>query len=250
MGKPDTSYKTTQSLLREVGYPIVADGKWGPQSQAALGSFQRAFNPYRSKRDPSKVFGAGVAHLKVDHVPGELSVAALRLSAANRGQLSLNFFYYEFACGHGKDGYCGGWMEVPHALLTSAEIIRDVLYVPRNMGMEIIGGSRCEKRNDLIIKGAKDSNHLHKNLGNALDPNSYFTWQQHRDARAGITAYEVRAGHGDACFHFDDRPGDPNHPQVFGWAPKLLASKEAWAELVSTVKWSDATVQAVPERVC
>jgi hypothetical protein len=216
---PKTDYKSFQSLLHQIGYPIAVDGNWGPRSKAALLSFQRAFNPGGG-------FANGQAPLSADAVPGPASKAALAASAANRGQLSASFHYYEFACGHGGCGACHGWMEVPRAVLRSAEIGRARLFVPHGMGLEVVGGSRCRWRNDNIIKGAKNSQHLHEYGGNALDPHPLFTWQQWRDCDAGVTAMEVRAGSGDACFHIDDRPGSTTSPQVFGWTPRIVAPRD------------------------
>jgi hypothetical protein len=208
-----------QTMGREIGYPIAVDGDFGPKSKSMIWSFQRAFNPYRSKADPSKVFGAGVAHLRADGDPGDLTKAAMRLSADNGGRLSLHFTYPEFACGHKACTYCGGWLEVPNAVLTACELARERLFAPHGMGFVVQGGSRCYSRNRYVIKGASNSQHLHSNLGNAVDPDSFYTWMAYRDAGTGFTGFEVRAGHDSACFHGDCRPGNPRQPQVFGWAP-------------------------------
>lgn len=207
-----TDVKQAQGLLLQMGYPIgAADGVLGNLTRGATLSFQRSWN-----------FGNPLLQ---DGDPGKVTVGALQHSVGLGRKLSPNFAYVEFACGHGACGYCHGWCEVPHAVLQSCELSRAQLFERHGMGMEIVGGSRCEQRNRIVIKGAADSQHLHKNLGNAADPQPYFTWEQFRDIHAGITGMEVRAGSGDACFHIDDRPGDPNHPQVFGWVPRLAGAR-------------------------
>jgi hypothetical protein len=138
----------------------------------------------------------------------------------------LHFHYYEFACGNGHDPYCGGWLECPRQLLVTAETIRRELFIKhKGVGLSIEGPSRCDARNTKIIGGASNSQHLHRLGGNAFDLPDFFTWQQIRDVRAGVTAMEVRAGTGDLCYHVDIRPGSSTAPIVFGWAPKLASAR-------------------------
>lgn len=232
-----TDVKQAQGLLLQMGYPIgAADGVLGAKTKAATLAFQRSF-----------AFG----DLAVDGDPGKNTVGALQHSVGSGRKFSDNFGYTEFACGHGACGYCHGWCEVPRAVIRSCETARAKLFAPHGMGMEIVGGSRCWSRNAYVIKGASNSQHLHANLGNAADPQPYYTWEAYRDTHAGITGMEVRAGSGDACFHIDDRPGDPNHPQVFGWAPRLIGAPEA--ELVHATEVTPRTTEDVVwsrERAC
>jgi hypothetical protein len=207
---PKSDYRSAQDLLHRIGYPIAVDGNWGPRSKAALSSFQRAFNP-------GGAFAAGQGPLSVDGAPGPKSFAAMQVSADNRGQLSENFHYYEFACGSGHDPYCGGWLECPRALLVTAEGIRQKLCVPRGHGLEIVGPSRCDARNTKIIGGASNSDHLHRKGGIAFDLQPFWTWQQIRDAHVGVTAMEIRKGHGDQCYHVSVRPGSTTAPEIFYW---------------------------------
>lgn len=225
VGNPQQAQNDGVSLTREyathiqellsnrkygVGWPIAIDGVFGPKSQAATLAFQRAFNP-----GPNT---AGVnPDLAADGVPGPETEAALRLFRVSTAHLSPHFTYTEFACGHGQCAWCGGWCEVPRHVLAAAETLRAGLWLPNgHAGLTVVGGSRCATRNR-AIGGASNSQHLHVNLGNALDVEPYFTVPQVRDAGAGITAMEVRQATGERVWHTDCRPGDPGNPLVFGW---------------------------------
>jgi hypothetical protein len=221
-----TQIKHIQNLLskrgdyKTSGFPIAIDGVMGAggETERAVKAFQRSFNPWRDKADPKLVFGAGQSPLNPDGQPGDKTELALRLFRYFGDRLSLNFHFNEFACGDGHCGYCGGWMEVPRNVLRAGEIIRAELFVPRlHRGLRVVGGSRCRKRNDIVIKGASNTQHLHEHGGNALDIDPYFTVEEIMHVGAGVTGYEIRKGHGRLVFHVDCRPGDPNRPSVFNW---------------------------------
>lgn len=215
---------------RGVGWPISVDGDWGPNSERALKEFQRSFNPFRSQVDPTQVYGPGIAHLAVDGEPGPASIAALQYFRSQGNRLSLHFGFNEFACSKGNCRFCNGWLSVPHAVLTSAELLRERLFGPKVGGLEVVGGSRCADHNRIDVKGASNSQHLHSNNGNACDVRPFFTWQQIRDSHSGVTAMETRAGTGALVYHIDCRPGDPNNPQIFGWTSRALIASDSGEE--------------------
>lgn len=186
--------RAVQQSLVHIGWPLVVDGATGPQTRQAVEDFQYGY-------------GRAGIRLTVDGVVGPKTQAAITRCLSEDGRLSAHFAFREFACKH-----CG-WIKVHWSLPTALEQYRARLS-PNGLG--VVSGYHCPSHN-AAIGGASNSQHLHVNLGNALDVEPYFTVPQVRDAGAGITAMEVRQATGERVWHTDCRPGDPGNPLVFGW---------------------------------
>jgi len=129
-----------QRRLAEFGWPIAADGAYGPSTFAAVRDFQRGFAWWR---------------LLVDGHAGPKTWEALEYTHAHDGRCSPNFRFREFAS-HGDR-----WIKVDRELVHGLELYRELL----GHGLTIISGYRDPLYNN-THGGARNSQHLY---GNAAD---------------------------------------------------------------------------------
>lgn len=136
-----------QATLNASGFPCgKVDGIVGPDTKAAVGRFQKAYNGPRG-------------WLTIDAVPGPLTQAAL----ADLPYLSAHFSVAEVAS-HGN-----GTCYVDRALLQALEQLRTFL----NMPLHIIDAYRDPAHNQ-AVGGERDSMHLY---GLAADIPQVCSWQ-------------------------------------------------------------------------
>lgn len=128
-----------QDALRTLGWPILADGDYGPRTQEAVADFQRGYTP----RD-----------LLIDGHAGPQTWDALNVSLFYGGHASSHFKFSEFK----SKG--DGWIKVHRDLIRGLEALRAIIgpFAP-------ISGYR-DLRYNQKIGGAKNSQHLY---GNACD---------------------------------------------------------------------------------
>jgi GH25 family lysozyme M1 (1,4-beta-N-acetylmuramidase)/peptidoglycan hydrolase-like protein with peptidoglycan-binding domain len=138
--EPSLSTRQTQTLLRQIGWPIKVDGKRGPKTAQAIKDFQRGY-----LGDPP------AKPLLQDGLVGPRTEAALRESAANGGRCSRHFTFKEFASSR------SGWIRTHRELVVGLEALR--AHVGRPIG--VLSGFR-----DFDL-GASFSQHK---FGNAIDP--------------------------------------------------------------------------------
>lgn len=138
-----------QTALRRLGWPIAADGAFGPRTFEAVQDFQRGFAFW---------------NLLVDGYAGPNTHRALAHSVGNGGRCSLHFAFGEFA------SRGNGWIRVHRALVRGLEDYRELVRRP----VAIASGYRDHTHNRRV-GGVPDSQHLY---GNAADV----------EPRAGATA--------------------------------------------------------------
>jgi peptidoglycan hydrolase-like protein with peptidoglycan-binding domain len=137
---PSLSTTDTQSLLKQIGWPIEVDGVRGPKTAQAIKDFQRGY-----LGDPP------IPELLQDGLVGPKTEQALRASAADGGRCSQHFAFKEFASSH------SGWIRTHRELVSGLETLRAHVGHP----IAILSGFR-----DFDL-GASQSQHK---FGNAIDP--------------------------------------------------------------------------------
>ena len=135
------STREVQRALKQLGWPIAADGAWGSRTYDAVRDFQRGFAFWR---------------LVVDGHAGPKTQKALEVALARDGRCSPHFTFAEFKSA-GDD-----WIRVHRALVAGLEAYRAVIGKP----VTVISGYRDPARNAAIPGAAKNSQHLY---GNAVD---------------------------------------------------------------------------------
>lgn len=135
-----TSTRDVQNALRRIGWPIVADGAYGPRTHQAVLDFQRGWDPW---------------DLLVDGAAGPQTREALRASLAYGGACGAGFRFVEFASKGDR------WIKVHRALVAGLVVYRQRYGAP----VRIVSGYRDPLHN-AAEGGAHNSQHLY---GNAAD---------------------------------------------------------------------------------
>lgn len=131
--------KQVQDHLRVIGWPIAADGSFGPRTHEAVADFQR---------------GVSWVNMLVDGMAGPQTWLQLSNSVKFGGAAGPNFFFREFKCKH-----CG-WIKVRRELVRGL-----VVYRERYGPTPIVSAYRCIYHNR-AVGGASNSQHLY---GNGVD---------------------------------------------------------------------------------
>lgn len=131
--------KQVQEKLIALGWPIKADGDYGPATREAVTDFQRGYT---------------FIDLMIDGQAGQHTWDALDWSVWFHGAASPHFKFSEFKS-HGN-----GWIKVHRELLRALEKYRAIAG-----GFAPVSGYR-DLRYNQAIKGATNSQHLY---GNACD---------------------------------------------------------------------------------
>jgi zinc D-Ala-D-Ala carboxypeptidase len=187
---------TLQKNLQRIGWPIAADGDYGPATAQAVADFQNGY-------------GRGGIRLAVDGKYGPKTAAAMGLCLQENGRLSAHFYFREFA----SKG--NGWIRVHWSLPTALEIYRAVLSPG---GVTVVSGYRDPAHNR-AIGGASNSQHLY---GTACDLNPVATVNSVINLHQ-FSGIEYRSGH--MVYHVDTRHAGPNNttrstvynPSLFTW---------------------------------
>jgi zinc D-Ala-D-Ala carboxypeptidase len=132
-----------QEALRNLGWPIDADGVFGPKTFEAVMDFQR---------------GYAFSMLRIDGHAGEQTQEALRHAVQSGGRTSPHFRFVEFK----SKG--NGWIKLSRDLVLGLEEYRDLVGGP----VAIDSGYRDPAHNK-AVGGAKNSQHLYGNAAD-LDP--------------------------------------------------------------------------------
>jgi hypothetical protein len=186
-----------QRMLQQVGFPVAADGSFGPLTDQAVTWFQEAWT--RESLTP-------------DGIAGPRTQAALNACIAAGARISDHFQLVEFACPHCR------WPRANRKLIHGLEKLRATYYA--QSGLPVISGYRCPVYN-AAIHGARNSQHL---LGRAADipphgsGSKLVTVEMVAALRlfGGLEYQPLHSGRG--CTHVDVRSGgDPTHPAVFPW---------------------------------
>lgn len=192
-----TSTAAAQRLLAGIGFPIAADGSFGPSTRQAVTWFQEAWT-----HEP----------LTVDGAWGPRTEAAARACLANHGRVTAHLSLTEFACPHCR------WPRAHRSLTVALEAYRARWF--SRSGLPIVSGYRCPVHNK-AIGGAARSQHLQ---GRAADVPP-------RGDGGRLVTVEMAAGlklfgglecqpkiSGQGCTHVDTREGgNPAAPAVFVW---------------------------------
>lgn len=173
------STRAVQQSLRAIGWPLAADGVFGPRTREAVRDFQRGYT-FESLGSSGRA--------------GPKTRAALRASAANGGRASEHFTFREFR----SKG--NGWIKVDRALLQGLERYRRLLGRP----VTIVSGYRDPAHN-AAVGGAPNSQHL---FGNAADVPPALSLDRVRALRA-FSGIGVDAATG-LVRHVDVRHRGPN----------------------------------------
>lgn len=189
------STRATQKLLVKVGFPIVADGDYGPATRRAITYFQEA-----------------VRGLPIDGKVGAKTEASLIGCVKNHGRITAHFTLVEFACRHCR------WPRAHRNLLAGLEKYRAAHFT--KSGLAVVSGYRCPAHNK-AIGGAKGSMHMqgracdvppHGNGGKLITVE-----MAKRLGHFGGLEYQPRIT-GRGCTHVDVRPGGSGkNPSVFAW---------------------------------
>jgi hypothetical protein len=134
--------KDVQRALKTLGWPVDADGSFGPKTFEAVQDFQRAFAWWDLVVD-------GHANVKTHE--------ALQHALDADGRCSLNFKFIEFK----SKG--NGWIRVHRDLVRGLEEYRELVAAP----VAVVSGYR-DKAHNTKVGGAPSSQHLY---GNAVDLN-------------------------------------------------------------------------------
>jgi zinc D-Ala-D-Ala carboxypeptidase len=135
--------REVQRALRELGWPIDADGNFGPKTFEAVMDFQR---------------GYAFSKLRVDGHAAEQTQEALRHALETGGRCSPHFRFVEFK----SKG--NGWIKLSRDLVLGLEEYRDLVGGP----VAIVSGYRDPAHNK-AIGGRPNSQHLYGNAAD-LDP--------------------------------------------------------------------------------
>jgi hypothetical protein len=184
------STKDVQNRLRTLGFPLVADGSYGPITHQAVSDFQRGFAYY---------------NLLIDGYAGPQTWAALDYAVGHNGHASPHFKFSEFKS-HGN-----GWIKVNRVLIHGLEVYRQ-RYGPTS----IVSGYRDPLYNQKI-GGAKSSQHMYGNASD-LRPIASINAVRNLKVFSGI-GYEHATG---LVAHVDVRhdgprttPGTPTNPTIW-----------------------------------
>jgi hypothetical protein len=131
--------REVQRGLKELGWPLKADGAWGGGTFAAVEDFQRGF-----------------AKLLVDGHARPKTLEALKASVEQGGKCSPNFAFNEIKSS-GND-----WIKVSRELVLGLEDYRELVGKP----VSVVAGYRDPQKNAGIPGAAKNSQHMY---GNACD---------------------------------------------------------------------------------
>ncbi|MFL6228438.1 MAG: GH25 family lysozyme, partial [Pyrinomonadaceae bacterium] len=177
--EPTLSTKEVQTLLKQIGFPIKADGVRGRKTSQAIIDFQRGY-----------LGSPPIEPLLQDGLVGPRTEKALRHSAAHNGLCSKHFAFKEFASSH------TGAIRTHRELVAGLEKLR--AHVGRPIG--VLSGFR-----DFNL-GASMSQHK---FGNAMDPTEPLSTVQE------VAALKVFSGIGhspgsDRVRHVDVRHVGPN----------------------------------------
>lgn len=129
-----------QQALVELGWPIKADGSFGPQTFQAVQDFQRAHAFW---------------DLVADGHVGAKTEEALLHDVENECRCSTHFKFKEFASQGNR------WIKVSRELVRGLELYRELVGGP----VRVVSAYRDPAHNTKV-GGAKSSQHLH---GNAVD---------------------------------------------------------------------------------
>jgi GH24 family phage-related lysozyme (muramidase) len=138
------STRDVQRALKEIGWPIKADGAWGGDTFKAVEDFQRGFGFWR---------------LLIDGHAGPKTQEALKAAVAQDGKCSPHFTFAEFK----SSG--NGWIKVSRALVLGLEEYRDLI----GGAVDVVSGYRDPQRNASVPGSAKNSQHMYGNAAD-LDP--------------------------------------------------------------------------------
>ena len=182
--------KRLQKRLRKIGFPVEADGKYGPQTVSAVRDFRRGY-AFRKYADmPEQPFDK-------QGRPTDL-YRAVRYSALKGGRCSKHFYYREFA----SKG--NGWIKL------SAELVRGLEALRKIQGPISIASGYRDPAHNRRVGGASQSRHM---AGDAADIPPKVSLERVKALRVfrGI-GYQSATG---LVRHVDMRPGSARNPTVW-----------------------------------
>lgn len=170
--------KQVQNHLRALGWPIAADGSYGPATERAVRNFQRGFAFY---------------DLLIDGMAGDATHRALTVAVQKGGKASEHFAFKEFKCKcNRKAPFCGGDIWVRRELVRGLEVYRR-MFGPT----AIASGCRCVAWNR---KQGGKPNSIHR-YGGAADLEPRVSLNAVRNLRVfsgiGYVAANGRVRHAD-----------------------------------------------------
>jgi zinc D-Ala-D-Ala carboxypeptidase len=170
--------RDVQEFLRELGWPLVVDSSFGPQTRQAVTDFQRGFTFW---------------DLLVDGFAGPQTWNALQHAADEKGHAAPHFAFSEFGCHHCR------WITVDRTLVRALEKYRSLVGP-----VQVVSAYRCITHNQ-SVGGQPNSQHLY---GNAVDIPAVATVEQVR--RLGVFSGIGYQANTHTVRHVDVRHFGPN----------------------------------------
>lgn len=188
--------KKVQSQLRQLGWPIKADGVKGAKTKEAIRDFKRMFAFW--KRGFAVKNALITPRLK----------KALTICVARDGRCSEHFYFREFK----SKG--NGWIKGHRRQVRGLEMIRR-----RAGAIGILSAYRDPHHNDVTVGGAEYSQHK---LGLAIDPSTTNIRRKHL-VGTGVSGIGLAPGTGETVAHLDWRHlgkwnytnGSPKNPTIW-----------------------------------